>query len=302
MKRKIIFLILLFVPSVAFSDDDIFMSYNVLCNVCNRNPDFFESWDNRKNHVFNVISQESPDILGVQEIYDSMQQDFFNEYGETHEVYSGTLSDDTLSSVPGGLMNLILYRKSKYQFLDGGSFRLSKQPDNSIPVWQDAYKRICTWSLLETKTEELLKIKALSCHLPAGNSTQTKIAVEELAEWLWTNQDSNLPHFIMGDFNSSTSSASMTYLTSEVGSESSYIYPDGFRKLTDDLDEGKIDFVLRTSSGFNFSDIYKTGVEQYLGNFRPSDHPAIVLKGNLIKRSSVISVNTIVNYLIILDE
>lgn len=297
---KRLLLILTLLPTLSFGNEDVFMSYNVLCNVCNRNPSFFESWANRKSHVFDVINQESPDILGLQEIDISMTQDVSTEFTTEYGIYSGTLSDDTLGSNPG-LMNLILYKKSKYNFINGGSFRLSTEPDDTIPPWQDAYKRVCTWGIFETKTEEPVKFKALSCHLPAGNSSQSKVAVEELANVLWSSVDTRLPHFVMGDFNSL--STPITYLSSEEGAEATYDYPSNFRPLIDHLDEFKIDYVFRTSGGYRFSETYKSGTEPYSGDFRPSDHPAILLRGRLIEKSTIVaSLITSVYLMLIFDE
>ena len=280
---KIISLSLLFFvfqlfPKLAISSD-VIMSYNVLCNVCNRNPQFLESWDQRKPHVFDVIEQESPDLLGLQEIYGSMFQDFTQKFS-SYDFYSGTMTDETLSISPPGLMNVVAYKKAKYRFIKGGSFRLSDQENSTVPIWVDAYKRVCTWTELETKTDEPQRFKFLSCHLPIGNEGETKKSAQKISTWIWSQNDSDLPHFVVGDFNASSFSSSIQYLIKPKNFFSNYIYPDKFTPMIDSLDEPKIDFVFRVGGKYAFSESYKTGQDAYSGIFRPSDHPAIVMRQN----------------------
>ena len=118
------------------------MTFNIRYN----NPaDGIYAWDQRKTMVFELISGEDPDLLGLQEVLADQMEEL------SHELpgydFTGVGRDDGRSK---GEYAPILYRKSRFTLMQGSTFWLSETP--SVPgsvSWNAACTRIVTWAKLK---------------------------------------------------------------------------------------------------------------------------------------------------------
>jgi endonuclease/exonuclease/phosphatase family metal-dependent hydrolase len=118
------------------------MTFNIRYN----NPsDGIYSWDQRKKMVFDLITAEDPDILGLQEVLADQLAALSHEF--PGYSFTGVGRDDGQSK---GEYAPILYRKSRFTLMQGSTFWLSETP--SLPgsvSWNAACTRIVTWAKLK---------------------------------------------------------------------------------------------------------------------------------------------------------
>jgi endonuclease/exonuclease/phosphatase family metal-dependent hydrolase len=117
-------------------------------NIRYDNPDDgIYSWDNRKPMVFTVLKQESPDIIGFQEVLKSQLDDIAGAFPGYE--WSGVGRDDGKEL---GEYSVIFYKKERFEKTGGSTFWLSETPE--IPgsrSWNAACNRIVTWVKLKDK-------------------------------------------------------------------------------------------------------------------------------------------------------
>ena len=109
----------LIVPRANASELDLrVMSFNIRNGTAN---DGANHWNLRKEFLYDVIRDEAPDVLGLQEAVrfqlDALNQ-HFPEYGEV-----GIVSGSTRHT---GQYSAILYRKDRFELQATGDFWLSK--------------------------------------------------------------------------------------------------------------------------------------------------------------------------------
>jgi endonuclease/exonuclease/phosphatase family metal-dependent hydrolase len=117
------------------------MSFNVRCtNVGAR------SMRDRVPDVVTTILNGMPDSLGVQEATPAWIKTLNEELGENY-AYVGEGRDGANK----GEYSAIFYLKDKYNLIDSDTFWLSETPETPSKDWDAAFKRICTWAILENK-------------------------------------------------------------------------------------------------------------------------------------------------------
>lgn len=169
------------------------MTYNIRYD----NPNDGENqWKNRKQHLADFITKQSPDFLGIQEGL----QNQVEELAENCKTYNwiGASRDDGNNK---GEFAPIFYQKNKFTLLETGTFWLSETP-NIIGTkgWDAALPRVATWAKFEVKLtgKRLLIINTHFDH--KGYSARIKSArlvlnkINEL-------KSSNELVILLGDFN-----------------------------------------------------------------------------------------------------
>ena len=124
-------------------------NYNIRCKTSE--GDSANNWDNRKADLVTLVKIIAPDVIGFQEVR-SAQYDYLKGQLSGYEFY-GRYRDDSSNSEACP----IAYLKSRFTFLEGGTFWLSATPSAvGSKVWgngieDSGYPRICTWALLKDK-------------------------------------------------------------------------------------------------------------------------------------------------------
>ena len=104
------------------------------------------SWRERLPRCLEIIRQNKIDIYGIQEGYHYQVKDLTDK-GKFQ--YIGHGRNDFKEK---GEFSAILYKKDRFELLEGGTFGLSEKPH--IPgyrSWKSAYPRIATWGIFRDK-------------------------------------------------------------------------------------------------------------------------------------------------------
>ena len=151
LMRILILLVGLFGTTIIFSQD---LSLNVMSfNIRFANPgDGEHDWNHRRPLVKSVIQFHEADLIGVQEALRSQLEDMKKDMPE-YEWFGVCRNDGSANPNPDGEFSAILYRKDRFEKLDGNTFWLSLTPD--IPGskdWDANITRIVTWAKFRDRT------------------------------------------------------------------------------------------------------------------------------------------------------
>lgn len=158
-------------------------------------------WDNRKQASINMVVEEQPDVMGIQEGCPD-QIAFLDEHLPQYK-HIGVGREDGKAA---GEMMAIYYRTDRVELTDGGTFWLSETPDEVSQGWDGACKRTCTWTLMRMK-DTGAEFAYLNTHLdhvgPVARAEALKLIVKKIAELV----PDSVPVFLTADFNSTTDDA-----------------------------------------------------------------------------------------------
>lgn len=257
-------------------DRDKFFIRVMSLNVRYDEPrDSINAWPNRASVVCDFIKNESPDILGLQEVL-VHQYNFLDsvltDYGSV-----GIGRDDGARS---GEMNPVFFKKEKFDQVRTITFWLSETPD--IPgsvAWGSSLPRIVTWlELVDRETHQHFFF--FNTHF-AHDSDSARVMSSQLLLNKVDTVASGFPFIITGDFNMLPDSRGYKILTGPFESIPLLIdsynvcekRPGGpsytFNGFSDKRGEGRIDYIF-VKDGMKVSD-HKTTIEKSHGIFI-SDH------------------------------
>jgi len=251
------------------------MSFNI------RNADADEgtpnSWDKRKELLYDVIGECSPDVIGLQEalLYAINEiQAALPEYYKIGEGRDGGTKGEYCA---------ILYRHDRFDVDESGTFWLSDTPEKPSTSWS-RLKRICTWARLVEKESGQsfyfynthLDHESLEAKEKGGQLIMTRIEKRKYQD----------PFVLTGDFNSGESDDIIRYLKG-IGNITNHPLADTFRVLYPEAShvktfngfEGlisgrKIDYVFVDS---RFRTVTKAEiVRTHDGDRYPSDHYPVI--------------------------
>lgn len=249
------------------------MSFNIRYGLANDGDD---SWEFRNEMVMEVIRDHAPDLLGLQEALRFQLDAICEQFPEYGKVGIGR--------DPGGEGEYaaILYRKSRFDVQDAGTFWLSETPDEPSTHWGNKHLRICSWARLLDRSAGTF-VYFYNTHYdhqsqPARENSSVLLA-KTIAE-----RKHNDPVIVTGDFNAAEDNAAIIYLK---GGKSSLgkcpvklmdsfriLYPNEknvgtFNSFTGISDRGKIDYVFVDSR----IKVLSAGILRFNRNGRyPSDH------------------------------
>ena len=160
-------------------------------NTRNKNDADGHSIAERAPRILQIIFQEDPDLLGLQEYGVRMKGHIEKALLEKYEIVEKTTNVNISSPV--------LWKKDRFQCVDKGWFWLSPTPDTASVSWDDRYQeeRICTWvKLKDIQTEEC--IVYMNTHFGIG-----KACLQQSPEIIHTYSKKfvDFPIVITGDFN-----------------------------------------------------------------------------------------------------
>jgi endonuclease/exonuclease/phosphatase family metal-dependent hydrolase len=119
------------------------MSYNIRLPVP---EDGINYWSNRRQLVYSIFNFYEPDIIGLQEAFRRQLNDIVTEIPD-YGWYGACRIDGTTNPKPDNEFAAILYRKSRFRLLDGGTFWLSEYPDSvGLKGWDAQLPRVVTWA------------------------------------------------------------------------------------------------------------------------------------------------------------
>ena len=168
------------------------ISYNIRMGVA---KDGTNSWEYRYPASAMMISDQKPDIFGLQEAYD-FQVKYMDEYCDGYKSV-GVGREDGKSK---GEHMSIFYNKKKIALLKWGTYWLSETPDKPSIGWDAACIRTATWALMKDKASGK-KFYYVNTHLdhvgPIAKKKGLKLIVDRIKEM----NPQGYPMILMGDFN-----------------------------------------------------------------------------------------------------
>lgn len=192
---KTLSLIIVSIIAVSCSKTEQFtlISYNIRNSGAN---DGINNWENRKDLTINMINQEKPDLICMQEVLNDQLEFIYDEL--PNYDFIGVGRDD---SVKKGEAMAIFYRNDKYELLENDNFWLSETPNMVSRGWDGVCRRMVTWGHFKN----LNSGKTFFCfntHLDhkgvVAREEAVKLIVKKINE---ITNDSDEPVFLTGDFN-----------------------------------------------------------------------------------------------------
>ncbi len=173
------------------------------------------AWEVRKNAVASLISEDSPDIIGTQEVKVNQLldlQQLLPNYYSLGGDRSGTGNDEHCA---------IFYNKNKLNCLDHGDFWLSEKPDipgSVTPSWGNHLPRIASWARFDI-VEENQQILVVNTHLDYDSKKSRELGSKLIRDILQTeklNPNKSLI-FVTADFNDNPGSITRNTFLNPLG-------------------------------------------------------------------------------------
>ncbi|MBE6413475.1 MAG: endonuclease/exonuclease/phosphatase family protein [Verrucomicrobiaceae bacterium] len=168
------------------------------------------NWKHRKTIVANFIRKFDIDIIGAQE---SAVKQFpaFNELLPDYAYFG----ESSLGKKDGRVINLIIYKKSKYKLLENATLWLAPTPKEKTKILDSAEPRTVNYGKFsDNKTGKIFYV--FSTHL----DHRGKKAKPEQAKYLMKiikEKTNGTPYLLVGDFNSGDDSKVIKYIKSQQG-------------------------------------------------------------------------------------
>lgn len=163
----------------------------------------------RKDITIKDITDYMPDTIGTQETHlkwiNALKSSLSDEYELIGEQRYG---DEEPRDKNDNEASAILYRKSKFNLIDSGTYWLSETPEVvNTKLEGSKYVRIMTYVVLERKSDGV-RFVHVNTHLnstPELNLRQVEIMVSLVNEKVYAKHG-NLPTYYTGDFNADPTS------------------------------------------------------------------------------------------------
>ena len=159
-------------------------------------------WEERKENVFEVIKNQNPDIICLQEVLEVQNNDFKNSFPNYFSFGFEGPEMDVFTDGEYHLIakNPILFDKEKFELIGGGVYWLSEKPHIGGSIsWGSARARHVNWVRLRSiQTGKVFRV--LNTHLDHVSSEarekQVEVIMEESGQY-----PKDFPQILTGDFN-----------------------------------------------------------------------------------------------------
>ncbi len=255
------------------------MTFNIRYGLAN---DGENHWNNRKDQVYQVIRQNSPDIIGLQEALRFQIDEILANVPEYAMIGEGRDGGNK------GEYTAILYHTKKFDIAESSTFWLSETPNTPSLHWGNAFVRTCTYGrFIEKKLGRSFYI--YNAHLDHISQISREKSAELMMKMVF-QRSRPVPFILIGDFNVVENNSVIKYLKGEKLGENSApislidsfraIYPTEknvgtFHSFTGKAYEEKIDYIFVSPDikvlGTNIIRTSKNGLY-------PSDHFPVVAK------------------------
>jgi endonuclease/exonuclease/phosphatase family metal-dependent hydrolase len=158
-------------------------------------------WANRKAICLNMIKQQQPDIICLQEVLQVQAEDCKNYFtGYSQIGFSGPEMDAHPEGYHGIAKNPILFSKSRYQLLAAGTYWLSETPLIAGSLsWGSARARHANWLRLKDLSTGR-EFRITNVHLDhiaeEARVQQARLVATECSQY-----QADFPQLLAGDFN-----------------------------------------------------------------------------------------------------
>lgn len=180
------------------------MSFNVRFATA---TDGENHWEKRRTLLFDVIRTHDPDVLGLQEA-------LHGQIGEIQKAVPGyrLVGVGRDDGVAAGEYSAILFRESRLDLEDQGTFWLSETPAVAASTsWGNKTTRVCTWARLRDKPTSR-SFFVFNAHLDHESQRARERGVELIVQQM-ERRSQVAPAIFTGDFNAGEMNTAVLYLT-----------------------------------------------------------------------------------------
>lgn len=179
------------------------MTFNIRTNTV---LDILNSWSKRKNLVVDIIADNAPDVMGLQEARNSQIEHIQRAFPQ-YEKYSAGRDD----GMKKGEACPIFFRKDRFALIDSGTFWFSSTPEKpGSKRFGNLFPRICSWVHLVDKNASR-GFYVYNLHLDSISQSSRQKSICQLAAHL-AKRATKEPFIVMGDFNMEIDNPAMDYL------------------------------------------------------------------------------------------
>lgn len=253
------------------------MSFNIRYGTADDGAD---SWAYRRDLVVDVIREQAPDVLGIQEALRFQLDELAGALPEYAEIGVGRDDGGT-----AGEYAAILFRSARFDVAEEGTFWFSDTPAEPGSMgWGARLPRICTWvRLLDRASGRAFYV--YNVHWDHESQSSRERSAELLVDRIRQRLSPD-PVVVMGDFNAGEDNPARLLLTGRADSASNSGLRDSFRVVHPDAtDVGTFHGFEGVTNGAKIDGILisaEWGVESAAiirrsrGGRYPSDHFPIV--------------------------
>lgn len=168
----------------------------------NKSLDGLDAWISRRPKTIEAIRYIDPDIMGIQEGFNSQLKYLgknLPEYDYVGEGRGGGIRDEHCT---------IFYKKTKFKLIETQTLWLSDTPEKKSKTWDHFHYRIITRADFETK--DGFKFSVINTHFDHESEkarVNSAIMISQIME------KSELPTIVMGDINATPDSEAIRILT-----------------------------------------------------------------------------------------
>ncbi len=198
--KYIIISLFAFIVSASFAQNEAHLNVMTF-NIRYDNPEDGEhNWKQRKAAAAELILSVDADLIGTQEVLINQLDDLLALLPDY--LHIGVGREDGIDK---GEFSAILFKKTRFEVIESGTFWLSETPDVIGSVgWDASMERIASWAiLLDRQTNKQLKF--INTHFDhrgkKARAESSKLLLDKIAE-----KSNNLPVILTGDFNSTPES------------------------------------------------------------------------------------------------
>ncbi len=224
------------------------MSFNIRYGTAN---DGENHWSKRQSFLIDVIREQAPHVLGVQEALDGQIQTILDAL--PHYAALGVGRDDGRTR---GEYAAILFQRDRFRVSDTGTFWFSETPEVvASRSWGNTITRICTWARLVDRDGRAFWV--YNVHLDHQSQPSRERSTALLAERLAARRTPAEPAIVTGDFNAGESNAAVSRLLSPTDGRPAPLI-DTFRARHPDERE------VGTFTGFRFGETGRDKIDYVL--------------------------------------
>ncbi|MFW5775291.1 MAG: endonuclease/exonuclease/phosphatase family protein [Chitinivibrionales bacterium] len=178
------------------------MSFNIRYGTA---KDGSNAWNHRKQAVYDMIRDQAPQIIGVQEALPFQLTELTGELSRYQSVGEGRRGKNRGEHSP------ILFDSTQFELGESGTFWFSETPSVAgSRDWGNKKPRICTWAHRVNRVSGR-GLYVYNVHLDHWSRTSRKKSVQLLAARIRTRRFDD-PVVVTGDFNAGEKAPSIRYL------------------------------------------------------------------------------------------
>lgn len=241
------------------------MSYNIRLGSAD---DGTNSWMYRCGATLEMIHDQKPDVIGLQEAVDA-QVRFLEEFVDDYNCVGVGREDGKKK----GEQMAIFWNKKTVKVLKWGTFWLSETPDKPSKGWDSKHYRTATWALMKDKrTGE--RFFFVNTHLDHKGAEARKNGLKLIVERIKEINPKGYPMVLTGDFNMKPAAPELKELDSLMLSARKAASKTDSHQTFNGWGKAKADMVIDYIyySGFASCLEYQTVTKKYSDRKYISDH------------------------------